>query len=204
MQKVFAGMSGVDIDECVSDAITSKIAALQQIPLFQQCRESVVHKTAQRLQTRFAVPGEIVTRAGDESDCIFLLASGSVQVWSSAHEPADLSDAGVIGDPRVLLRRAGAQHNVVAKTFCHMHMLTAVEFREAAGIKEDDSRDVAQLLESLKSAWKPVTKSEVVDNVSLRKRTSMKRAVTTALRVIQFVSAIKKEGSREQTLETLL
>ena len=191
-------MSGVDIDCCVSCAVKAKIAALQQIPWFQQCRDSVVHKVAQRLQTRFAAPGEIVTRAGDESDRIFLLASGSILIWSGGQEPAELCDSGVIGDPRVLLRRAvDSQHNVVAKTSCHMHMLKAERFREAAGVKEDDGRDMSQLLESLKIPWEPLTKDGIAEYVNPKttfRQSSFKRAATKALRVIQFVNALSCGG----------
>ncbi|CAE7252369.1 cAMP-dependent protein kinase regulatory subunit [Symbiodinium microadriaticum] len=171
-------MSKVDIDHCVTHALSTKVSALRQIPVFQQCRDSIVHKVAQQLQTRFLEPGEIVCRSGEESDHVFLLAFGSVQVWSDGQESADLCDAGIIGDPRVLFQPCVEnQHNVVAKTFCQMHMLTSSQFRQVAGIK-DDVQDLSRCLEQLKIPW-PTTR-----------KPSFLRAAKAQLRVVQFVNAI--------------
>jgi len=171
-------MSRVDIDHCAAHALSTKVSALRQLPVFQQCRDSIVHKVAQQLQTRFLEPGEIVCRSGEESDHVFLLAFGSVQVWSDGQESADLCDAGIIGDPRVLLRSCvDNQYNVVAKTFCQMHKLTSSQFRQVAGIK-DDVQDLSKCLEQLKIPW-PTTR-----------KPSFLRATKTQLRVVQFVNAI--------------
>ena len=171
-------MSRVDIDHCAAHALSTKVSALRQLPVFQQCRDSIVHKVAQQLQTRFLEPGEIVCRSGEESDHVFLLAFGSVQVWSDGQESADLCDAGIIGDPRVLLRSCvDNQYNVVAKTFCQMHKLTSSQFRQVAGIK-DDVQDLSKCLEQLKIHW-PTTR-----------KPSFLRAAKTQLRVVQFVNAI--------------
>jgi len=187
-----------EIDACISFAQNRKISALQRIPLFQRCRQSILHRVAQRLQTQYIAPGEILSRAGEASDRIFLLAFGDLQVWSQGQEVASLSEAGVVGDPRILTQTdLKTQHNAVAKTFCQMNVLTVDSFMDAAGFKRQDGSVMSDILESISCpSWSTAKKNPK----KYGRTTSFKKAATKMLRVIQFANMLNKTTGRSHSI----
>lgn len=100
--------------------LRERIAAVQHLPLFRRCGDSLMYRLARKLRRRHLAPGEVLTRSGDRCDCIYLLEDGGVQIWGDEEDATSAGldgPGGVIGDPRVLLDQQDKlwQHNCIAR-----------------------------------------------------------------------------------------
>lgn len=117
-------MEATEVSESHSDGslldagLTKKIAALQHIPLFRKCSDTLMYRIAQKLRRSFLEIGEVLVEEGKACDRFYLLEEGHVQVWSDDGDSVALDGpGGVIGDPRVLLDPQDQlwQHNCIAR-----------------------------------------------------------------------------------------
>ena len=185
-------------------ALAKKIGILQQIPLFRKCRDSLLFRIANKLRRSFALPGEVLSRAGDPCLHILLLEEGQIHLWGEGEETVGLEDGGVVGDPRILLQQREElwQHNSIARSSCQLLALTCEHMVQVAESlqKPTDRRRISEVLafemENEFSDEEKRLRSELLKTqVDSYKSSGLRRVAQKALRVVQFVKSMNSTPS---------
>ena len=186
----------------LDEALAKKIGILQQIPLFRKCRDSLLFRIATKLRRSFALPGEVLSRAGDPCVHILLLEEGQIHLWGEGEETVGLEDGGVVGDPRILLQQREElwQHNSIARSSCQLLALTCEHMVQVAESlqKATDRRRISEVLafemENEFSDEEKRLRSELLKTQDSYKSSGLRRVAQKALRVVQFVKSMNSTG----------
>ena len=105
---------------------------LTDVPFFQQLMAPRIAELVRVLRPRFAQPGEIIVRKGDDGDSMFVIASGEVAVeLGGGREPIVLGPGQFFGE-LALIERTTRTATVRAADECKLLELSGKDFHELA------------------------------------------------------------------------
>lgn len=120
-----------------------KQTLLCSLPLFAGLDEASQKRVAKLLRPRFAVPGEVLIRAGEAGDSVFFISSGAVEV-QAGEQKIRLGRGDFFGEMALLSQRR-RQSTVTALTFCQLLQLDDGDFRRFL----DADADIRQAIDAV-------------------------------------------------------
>ena len=127
-------------------------ALVRQMPLFAKLDDREVERLGRKLQTRLALPGELIVRRGDAGDAMFFIASGAVEVRVQP-EPIRLGTGEFFGELALLTGRLRTA-DVVAIGFCRLLVLRRELFDDVLGTHSAIGKRVREAATQRRSAPK--------------------------------------------------
>jgi len=116
-------------DEAPRDEPSSKsLRLLQEVDIFQPFSDEAKAGLSRQMQARYFAAGETVVHQGDQTNSLFIIAEGVVEVWvqfedGQSAEVARLGVGGVFGE-MALLTGETRNSTVRAKTDAHLYEIT--------------------------------------------------------------------------------
>jgi voltage-gated potassium channel len=105
---------------------------LAEVPFFKSLMAPRIADLVRVLRPRFAQPGDIILRKGDEGDSMFIIASGEVEVeFGGARDPVLLGPGQFFGE-LALIERTTRTATVRADDECKLLELNGKDFHELA------------------------------------------------------------------------
>jgi len=122
------------IEEKILDYDQLKILDMQDIEYFDGFSDQVLEKLTEYIDEVVYQPGEIIFRAGEESDEMFFVRKGSVKIFLSLTDGSQyhlmtIDRGGVFGD-MAFIDREKRSADACAVTETHIYMLSRHEFTE--------------------------------------------------------------------------
>ena len=105
---------------------------LIDVPFFQKLMAPRIADLVRVLRPRFAQPGEIIVRRGEEGDAMYIIASGEVEVDLGPGRPAVVLGAGQFFGELALIERTTRTATVRASGECKLLELNGKDFHELA------------------------------------------------------------------------
>lgn len=105
------------------------IKPLSHVSLFKGCSVACLADAAHRLEQVFVTPGEVIVRAGDIGDEMYVIGWGRVMVHVGDKHVTDLKDGSCFGEMALINdEKRGA--SVTALTYCDLFKLERTRFQE--------------------------------------------------------------------------
>ncbi|KPJ14111.1 Potassium/sodium hyperpolarization-activated cyclic nucleotide-gated channel 4 [Papilio machaon] len=125
-----------DTLECLSDQLRHEIILhtcyklVNRLPLLEGLPASVVGAVMGCLKPEVYLPNDLVMRAGDNGDCMYFIANGTVAVYSlKGVEICHLEDGDHFGEVALLMADSKRVATVVSVEITQVYRLDAVNFR---------------------------------------------------------------------------
>ena len=105
---------------------------LADVPFFQKLMAPRIADLVRVLRPRFAQPGEIIVRKGEDGDSMYIIASGEVEVDLGPGRPAIALGPGQFFGEMALIERAARTATVRASDECKLLELSGRDFGDLA------------------------------------------------------------------------
>ncbi|XP_013137765.1 PREDICTED: potassium/sodium hyperpolarization-activated cyclic nucleotide-gated channel 1-like isoform X2 [Papilio polytes] len=126
-----------DTLECLSDQLRHEIILhtcyklVNRLPLLEGLPASVVGAVMGCLKPEVYLPNDLVMRAGDNGDCMYFIANGTVAVYSlKGVEICHLEDGDHFGEVALLMADSKRVATVVSVEITQVYRLDAANFRQ--------------------------------------------------------------------------
>ena len=100
-----------------------------QVPMLQGLSETAQNQLRKILRTRVFAPDQVIVRAGERGNAMFLIASGAVEICNQG-APVLLGTGDFFGEQSVLAPTRRGVSDIVALTYCRLLMLTRRDFKK--------------------------------------------------------------------------
>ena len=125
---------------------------LAEVPFFKSLMAPRIADLVRVLRPRFAQPGDIILRKGDEGDSMFIIASGEVEVeFGGGREPVLLGPGQFFGE-LALIERTTRTATVRADDECKLLELNGKDFHELVRHHPELNESIRKIAEERKSA----------------------------------------------------
>ena len=109
-------------------SLVEKVLALKSASLFNQTPDNVLADIAQRVEEINFDKGELIFNKGDFGDTLYIIVSGTVQVWDGSRLLNELGEGDIFGE-LALLDPAPRSASVKTTEPTHLLLLDAAHFR---------------------------------------------------------------------------
>ena len=83
-------------------SLVEKVLVLKSASLFNQTPDNVLADVAQRVQEISFEAGDLIFNKGDFGDSLYIIVSGTVQVWDGPHLLNELGEGDIFGELALL------------------------------------------------------------------------------------------------------
>jgi voltage-gated potassium channel len=108
--------------------LTLHAALIDRVPFFKGAERRSVEEIILALKPRVALPGEILFRAGDPPDALYIIQHGAIEILTAADEVIATLQAGDFFGEMALLDRAPRNATVRAIDYCDLFLLGRDDF----------------------------------------------------------------------------
>lgn len=101
---------------------------IEQVPFFQGTERRSAEAIVLAFKPRLAAPGEVLFRAGDPADALYVIKRGAVDIISAAGETLTQLQSGAFFGEMALLDHAPRNATAQAADYCELFVLSRGEF----------------------------------------------------------------------------
>lgn len=130
-------------------------ALIDRVPFFRGAERQSVEEIVLALKPRVAMPGEIIFRAGDPADALYIIQRGVVEILSVAGELIATLQTGDFFGEMALLDHAPRNATVRAIDYCDLFVLGQAEFNRTLERYPDFANHVRVIAAARKSPNSP-------------------------------------------------
>ena len=123
---------------------------IEQVPFFQGTERRSAEAIVLAFKPRLAAPGEVLFRAGDPADALYVIKRGAVDIISAAGETLTQLQSGAFFGEMALLDHAPRNATAQAADYCELFVLSRGEFDRIL----DDHPDFAEHIRTVAAARK--------------------------------------------------